>query len=73
LIIIEYLLLVVVSFPDVYTQFRVTLEKQGIQVRRLINIPNTFKPLPDDSVKTSVPSLSDFGYSSIKCCFSSTD
>ncbi len=62
--IIEYLFFV--SFPNVYTQFRVTLEKQNIQVRCLINIPNTFKPLPDSSVIQSVPNLSDFGYSSMK-------
>jgi deoxyribodipyrimidine photo-lyase len=55
-----------ISFPDVYTQFRVALEKQGIRVRSLINIPNTFKPLPDGIVIKSVPNLSDFGYSSMK-------
>ena len=53
------------SFPDVFTQFRLTLEKQGIRVRRLINIPDTFKPLPDDILITSIPNLSDFGYSSM--------
>jgi len=61
---IKYLFLV--SFPDVFTQFRITLEKQNIQVRRLINIPNTFKPLPDGSLIKSIPNLSDFGYSSMK-------
>ncbi|CAF3299971.1 unnamed protein product [Rotaria sp. Silwood2] len=53
------------AFPDVFTQFRVTLEKQSIRVRCLINILNTFKPLPDDCVITSIPSLTDFGYSNV--------
>ncbi len=53
------------SFPDVYTQFRVALEKQGVRVRRLINTPNTFKPSPDDTIVKPIPNLSDFGYSSM--------
>ncbi|CAF1190486.1 unnamed protein product [Rotaria sp. Silwood1] len=52
------------AFPDVFTQFRVTLDKKSIRVRCLINISNTFKPLSDDCVITSIPSLTDFGYSS---------
>ncbi|CAF3627481.1 unnamed protein product [Adineta steineri] len=51
------------AFPDVYTQLRVALEKQGVRVRRLINIPDTFKPLPDGIISTTVPNLSDYGYS----------
>ncbi|CAF1317016.1 unnamed protein product [Rotaria sordida] len=43
------------SFPDIYTHLRVALEKQGIQLRRLINIPNTFKALPDLSVSRFIP------------------
>jgi deoxyribodipyrimidine photo-lyase len=54
-----------VSFPDVYTQFRVALEKQGTRVRRVVNTPNTLKPMPDGSVIKSIPNLSDFGYSSM--------
>jgi deoxyribodipyrimidine photo-lyase len=61
------------SFPDVYTQFRTTIEKQGVRVRGLINIPNTFKPLPDGSVIKPIPTLTDFGYSSIKFSVSFTD
>ncbi|UJR31796.1 hypothetical protein I4U23_019273 [Adineta vaga] len=53
------------AFPDVYTQLRVALEKQGVQVRRLVNIPNVFKPLPDGLAKTNLPNLSDFGYSNV--------
>ena len=60
------------SFPDVYTQFRTTIEKQGVRVRGLINIPNTFKPLPDGSVIKPIPTLTDFGYSGIKLSFSFT-
>ncbi|CAF3074155.1 unnamed protein product [Rotaria sp. Silwood2] len=52
-------------FTDVFTQFRVTLEKQNIRVRRLINIPSTFKSLPNDSIITLIPNLTDFGYSNV--------
>ena len=54
-------------FPDVYTQLRVALEKQGVRVRRLINTPDTFKPTPPDGTAAKpIPNLSDFGYSSMK-------
>jgi hypothetical protein len=55
------------SFPDVYTQLRVALEKQGVRIRRLINTPDTFKPLPDGTTMKPIPNLSDFGYSSMEC------
>ncbi len=57
---------VFISFPDVYTQLRVALEKQRVQVRRIIHIPNVFKPWPDGTVATPVPNLSDFEYHSTK-------
>ena len=52
------------SFPDVFTQLRVALEKQHVQVRRLVNPPNAFKSSPDGLPKTAIPSLLDFGYTS---------
>ncbi len=62
-------LVLLIRFPDVYTQFRIALEKQGIRVRRLINIPDTFKPLPDGIVIKPIPNLLDYGYLSMKFIF----
>ncbi|CAM4784737.1 unnamed protein product [Rotaria magnacalcarata] len=51
------------AFPDVFTQFRVALEKQSVRVRSLTHIPDKFKPSPDDdNIITSIPSLADYGY-----------
>lgn len=61
-----YLQLYFCRFPDVFTQFRVALEKQGIRVRRLINIPANFKPIPEGPVPAPLPTLLDFGYPSVK-------
>lgn len=47
------------AFPDVYTQFRVALEKQHVRVRRLSNIPDAFKPTLDGFQSTSSPTLPD--------------
>lgn len=58
-----------IRFPDVYTHLRVALEKQGVRVRNLIEIPNNFKPLPNEYVISSIPNLSDFGYSSIELIY----
>jgi hypothetical protein len=48
------------------------LEKQGVRVRRLINTPDTFKPLPDGVTVKPIPNLLDFGYSGMEKihCFS---
>ncbi|CAF4846758.1 unnamed protein product, partial [Rotaria socialis] len=51
------------AFPDVFTQFRVALEKQNVRPRSLTNIPDKFKPLPDGSIVTFIPALADYGYS----------
>ncbi|CAF0888048.1 unnamed protein product [Adineta ricciae] len=53
------------AFPDVFTQLRVALEKQHVQVRRLVNPPNAFKSPPDGLLKTTIPSLLDFGYTNV--------
>ena len=54
------------AFPHVFTHFRTALEKQGVRVRRLINTPTTFKPIPDGTVPNAIPSLLGFGYPSTK-------
>ena len=53
-----------ISFPDVYTHFRVALEKNNVRVRRLANLPDTLKPPTNGVTSTPVPTLVDYGYPS---------
>lgn len=50
------------AFPDVYTHFRVALEKNNVRVRRLANLPDTLKPPTNGVTSTPVPTLVDYGY-----------
>lgn len=56
--------MLIIRFPDVYTHFRVALEKQNTRVRRLINVPANFKPTAEGLSPTTIPTLADYGYCS---------
>nr|AIE57496.1 CRY-DASH [Platynereis dumerilii] len=46
--------------PDVYTQFRKTVESQG-RVRPLVEMPETLRPLPEGVTSEDVPTATQLG------------
>ena len=49
------------KLPDVYTQFRKSVEGSA-EVRNLATVPEQFKPLPEGLESTNVPTLKDIGF-----------